>query len=108
MLCIVTLLCNVACAGGGNGAKSSQIILESNYVTLGVGQNYTVEIKKFVVDDVDADKSLLNYSSSNLQVVTVDGNKVTAVGIGSAYVTVAYEKTTAKMLIEVTNSACVL
>ncbi len=108
LLCVVMLLCQVACVGGENGAKYSQIILESNYVTLGVGQNYTVEIKKFVVDDVDADKSLLDYTSSNSQVVTVDGNRITAVGLGSAYVTVAHGKTTAKMLVEVTNSVCVL
>lgn len=76
LLSIITCFCAVGCGGGGAGGKTSLIIPETNYVQLVTGQSYTINVKTFTIDGVAQDKSLLQYSSSNTNVLTVAGNVV--------------------------------
>ncbi len=86
VLVLAALLClMVSCVGGGTDVSVTGITLNQKSLSLRVGDSATL-VGMVLPSDAN-DKSVI-WSSSNTSVVTVEDGRVTAVGEGSASVTV--------------------
>ena len=106
-LALAMALTFAACGGSGKGSsdnpenpvdppeepeKTYALTLAEDALSLLEGDTgVEVAIGSFTVDGAAADVSLLQYESSDTSVLTVQDNKLNAVGAGSATVTVSYE-----------------
>ena len=76
--------------------------IEKDIIYVAAGDKTKVDIAEFTVDGKNANLSLLEYSSENEDVFTVDEKgTITAVNCGTSYVCVAYQGVTAKTRVEV-------
>lgn len=76
--------------------------IEKDIIYVAAGDKTKVDIAEFTVDGKNANLSLLEYSSENEDVFTVDEKgTITAVNCGTSYVCVAYQGVIAKTRVEV-------
>ena len=79
-----------------------KIEIEKDVIYAAAGDKVKVEIAEFTLDGKEADLSLLEYSSQDESVFTVDKEgTITAVGCGTSYVTAGFKGVTAKTRVEV-------
>ncbi len=76
--------------------------IADDVIAVAAGDECETEIAEFTFDGENADKTLLEYSSSDENVFTVDENGIiSAIGAGTAYVTASFQGVTAKTRVEV-------
>lgn len=92
----------------GCGSDKVEIVLEKSSVELAVGESYSVQVKTFTVNGTAMDKGLIEYSSSDDSVVTVNNGVVTALKNGSATVSAKYSQTKVNLMVIVVNKTCLL
>lgn len=95
LLCL-TMLPLFACSNSG---QIVSLELTDQIIRLKEGESRRIEIKEFKFDDVDADKTLIKYSSDRENIATVTDGTVTARSAGDAIVTVSYSNVEEKVFV---------
>lgn len=120
MLALAIALTFAACGGSGKEPTEPETpevppeetektyaltLAEDTLLLLEGDTGVEVEIGSFTVNGAAADNSLLQYESSDPDVVTVQGNTLNAVRAGSATVTVSYENVSDTLAVTVYDVA---